>query len=49
MGHAAEVAEFIGRVEQGGAALIPFEEMINATRASFAAVESARLKKTVAL
>ena len=46
-GHAEEVARFIKRVEQGGAALIPFEEIVNATRASFAAGESAKTGETV--
>lgn len=41
-GHASEIAQFIARVEQGGTPLIPFEEIANVTKASFAAVESAR-------
>ncbi len=41
-GHAAEIAEMIRCVEQGGAPMIPFSELRNATEASFAAVKSAR-------
>ena len=41
-GHRAEIAGFMERVARGGAALIPFGEIVNVTRASFAAVESAR-------
>lgn len=48
-GHNAEVAAFIQRIESGGDPLIPFAELTNVTRASFAAVESARTGKTVSL
>jgi len=48
-GHNAEVAAFIASIEGGGAAPIPFAELTNVTRASFAAVESARTGKTVSL
>ncbi|MBN1515447.1 bi-domain-containing oxidoreductase [Candidatus Sumerlaeota bacterium] len=41
-GHQAEVEAFITRVSEGGAPLIPFSELANVTRASFAAVQSAR-------
>jgi len=41
-GHTAEITAFIAAVEQGGAPLIPVEEIINVTRASFAAVAAAR-------
>ena len=48
-GHAAEIAQFIQRIEQGGAPLIPFEEIANVTQASLSAVEAARTGKTVSL
>lgn len=43
-GHGAEVAAFVERLVSGGEALIPYGELENATRASFAAVQSAREK-----
>jgi predicted dehydrogenase len=46
-GHAAEVAAFLDRVARGGEPLIAFDELANITRASFAAVESARLGGTL--
>lgn len=48
-GHKAEISAFIDWVEQGGEPLIPFEELINATRASFAAVTAARENRTLRL
>ena len=41
-GHRAEVAEFIHRISEGGEALIPWPELEEVTRATFAAVENAR-------
>jgi predicted dehydrogenase/NADPH:quinone reductase-like Zn-dependent oxidoreductase len=41
-GHAAELGEFVRRIEQGGEPLIPFTQLKNVTQASFAAVKSAR-------
>lgn len=41
-GHSAEISKFIELVEHGGLPLIPFDEIVNVTRASFAAVESAK-------
>ncbi len=41
-GHKAEVAAFIERVTRGGPPLIPFHELEQVTRATFAAMESAR-------
>jgi predicted dehydrogenase len=46
-GHNAEVAAFIARVVSGGEPLISFAEMANATRASFAAMESSRKVETI--
>ncbi len=48
-GHRAEIAAFVDRVASGGAPLIPFSELVNATRASFAAVISAREGRTLQL
>jgi predicted dehydrogenase/threonine dehydrogenase-like Zn-dependent dehydrogenase len=42
-GHKAQFMELIKRVKAGGTPLIPFDEIINTTKASFAAIES--LKK----
>lgn len=41
-GHNAEIAAFIDRVAKGGEPLIPFSQLANVTRATFAAMESAR-------
>lgn len=48
-GHRAEIAAFVERVAAGGAPLIPFDEIINVTRASFVAVESAKTGKTISV
>jgi predicted dehydrogenase len=48
-GHDREIAAFIERVSQGGEPLIPFSELANITRASFAAMESAATGQTVHL
>lgn len=39
-GHEAEFRAFIGRAAEGGAPLIPLADLVNVTRASFAAVRS---------
>ena len=41
-GHKSQFLQLIKQVKAGGASLIPFEELINTTKASFAAVESLR-------
>lgn len=41
-GHKAEVAAFLQSVSRGGAALSPFDELDEVTRATFAAMKSAR-------
>ena len=46
-GHAEEIAQFIERVKSGGAALITFNEIKNATMTSIAAVESAKTLKII--
>ncbi len=40
--HRAEIAAFVERVTSGGPPLIPFDQIVNVTRASFAAVTSAK-------
>jgi predicted dehydrogenase len=46
-GHAAEVAAFVSRLAEGGAPLIPLDQSVNATLASFAAVASAQEQRVV--
>jgi hypothetical protein len=46
-GHRAEIAAFVERLSSGGAPLIPFEQIVNVTKASFAAVEAARSGKVM--
>ena len=46
-GHRAEIAAFVDAVAAGGPPLIPFDEIVNATRASFAAVESAQTGQSI--
>ncbi|HXH28318.1 MAG TPA: Gfo/Idh/MocA family oxidoreductase, partial [Candidatus Polarisedimenticolia bacterium] len=41
-GHRSEVTLFVERIRQGGAALIPFDELRHVTLVSFAAAESGR-------
>ena len=42
-GHRAEIAAFVDAVKNRGTApLIPFDQIVNTTRASFAALESAK-------
>jgi len=48
-GHAREVLEFTERVRGGGEWLIPLEELVNVTLASFAAVTSAREGRAIEL
>lgn len=43
-GHAAQFRLLVDRVKNGGAPLIPFDEIINTTRASLAAIESLQRK-----
>lgn len=40
-GHKAEFAAFIDAIQSGGTSPIPFSQLVNVTRASFAAVQSA--------
>ena len=46
-GHKSQFTKLINQVKQGGASLIPFEEIINTTKASFAAVESLKEGKWI--
>jgi len=46
-GHAAQFKLLVERVKNGGAPLIPFEETVNTTLASFAAIESLMTRKWV--
>jgi predicted dehydrogenase len=48
-GHAAELAAFIDCVTKGGDPLIPLDQLVNVTRASFAAVTAANERRTVCL
>jgi predicted dehydrogenase/threonine dehydrogenase-like Zn-dependent dehydrogenase len=41
-GHKNQFAELITRVKQGGAPLIPFDSIVNTTRASFATLQSVK-------
>lgn len=46
-GHAAQFALLNERVKNGGEALIPFDELVNATRASFACITSLKENRWV--
>ncbi|MBN1999852.1 bi-domain-containing oxidoreductase [candidate division KSB1 bacterium] len=46
-GHGHELARYVAFLAEGGAPLIPFDELVNVTSASFAAVEAARERKVV--
>ena len=46
-GHAAQFKLLVERVKSGGAALIPFDEIVNTTLASFAAIDSMLTKSWV--
>jgi predicted dehydrogenase len=48
-GHRAEVAAFLATLRAGGPMPIPFHELVEVTRASFAAVESATTGQRVSL
>ncbi|HSR12327.1 MAG TPA: Gfo/Idh/MocA family oxidoreductase, partial [Thermodesulfobacteriota bacterium] len=48
-GHRAEIDGFIESASGGGEPPIPFQEIVNVTRASFAAVEAARKKTVITL
>lgn len=46
-GHAAQFKLLVDRVQKGGAPLVPFEEAVNTTLASFAAIESLLTRRWV--
>ncbi len=46
-GHDAEIAAFVDGVTRGGPQLIPFDQLVNVTLASFAAVASAAHEKPI--
>ncbi len=46
-GHSTQFKLLIDRVKNGGAALIPFDEIINTTKASFAAISSLKEGKWI--
>lgn len=48
-GHKAQFNEYISRIQKGGGPLISFEEIINVTRASFAALQSLKEKRWIEL
>ncbi len=48
-GHKSEIVAFIDRIKSGGEPLIPFDQLANATEASFAAMESAQKNQTIVL
>ncbi len=48
-GHTAEFAAFVTRVRDGGEPLIPIDELVNVTLASFAAMTAAKDKRTIVL
>jgi hypothetical protein len=48
-GHAAQFTAFVNRVRDGGSPLIPLDELINVTLASFAAMSAAAEGRTIQL
>ncbi len=48
-GHRNEFKQFFSRISEGGEPVIPFDQIINVTQASFAAVESAHQSKLITL
>ena len=48
-GHAAEIAQFIQLIDQGGRPLIQFKEIANVTEATLSAVEAAHTGQTVSI
>ena len=48
-GHRVEISSFVDVLATGSKVLIPFDSIVNVTRASFAAVESARTGKVLSV
>jgi predicted dehydrogenase/threonine dehydrogenase-like Zn-dependent dehydrogenase len=48
-GHKDQFHEYINRIQTGGEPLIPFNELVNVTKASFAAIQSLKEKRWIDL
>jgi predicted dehydrogenase len=48
-GHKAQFEALVQSLQSGNKPLIPFDELVNTTQASFAALESLKLKKLITL
>lgn len=48
-GHANQFSMFVDRIRSGGEPLIPFADLVNATKASFAAIESVKRREWIFL
>jgi predicted dehydrogenase/threonine dehydrogenase-like Zn-dependent dehydrogenase len=48
-GHKAQFEKLIQNVKEGGTPLIPFEELVNTTKATFAAIESLKTNSWIAI
>ncbi len=48
-GHAAQFAQLVSQIDNKGDALIPFDNLVNTTQASFAAIESLKSKAWVSV
>jgi len=48
-GHVAQFAAFVDRLREGGEPLIPLDQLVNVTLASFAAMTAARESRTIVL
>lgn len=48
-GHKAQFSQLINRIQKGGKPLIPFESLINTTRATFAAIQSLKAGEWIAI
>jgi hypothetical protein len=46
-GHKSQFTEYIKRIKEGGEPLIPLNEIINVTKASFAAIQSLKEKSWI--
>ncbi|MBU3659561.1 MAG: zinc-binding dehydrogenase [Flavobacteriales bacterium] len=48
-GHKAQFTRLIDKIKNGGEPLIPFDEIVNTTKASFAAIESLKQSKWISI
>jgi hypothetical protein len=46
-GHKVQFHKYIERIQDGGEPLIPFNEIVNVTKASFAAIQSLKEKRWI--